>query len=329
MQASQRTEYNHALEYAINKANQHQKPLLVLFVLTDNFPEANARHYYFMLEGLKEVKNKLNKRKIKMIIRKGSSEKEVAKMAKEALITICDKGYLNIERSWRKSLAGYIKSVLIEVESNLIIPVEKASNKEEYAAYTFRIKAKKELENFLIPLKKNEPEISSLNLNSNSINLDNIDKLIKNLNIEQKISKVQKYQGGSSAAQELLEDFLDNKLEKYNDLSNDPSKNILSGLSPYLHFGQISSLDIALKVIQKLKDNGDAIIIWTCRKDECLKEAISFLDQYEVPYDAVNENIKEIELDFNPFPKIYYDVLIDDRNLGGILPWSQVEKMLL
>lgn len=43
MQASQRTEYNHALEYAISKANELNKPL-------------NERSYYFMLEGLKEVK---------------------------------------------------------------------------------------------------------------------------------------------------------------------------------------------------------------------------------------------------------------------------------
>jgi len=52
MQASQRTEYNHALEYAILKANELNKPLIVYFGITDNYSKTNERHYYFMLEGL-------------------------------------------------------------------------------------------------------------------------------------------------------------------------------------------------------------------------------------------------------------------------------------
>jgi len=59
MQSSQRVEYNHALEYAIRRANKLEKPLLVYFGLTESFPDANWRHYLFMLQGLKEVKKKL------------------------------------------------------------------------------------------------------------------------------------------------------------------------------------------------------------------------------------------------------------------------------
>jgi len=45
MQASQRTEYNHALEYAIMKANKINRPIVVYFGVTNDFPEANERHY--------------------------------------------------------------------------------------------------------------------------------------------------------------------------------------------------------------------------------------------------------------------------------------------
>jgi deoxyribodipyrimidine photo-lyase len=51
MQAAQRTEYNHALELAIQRANELHLPVFVLFGLTGNFPEANLHHYSFMLEG--------------------------------------------------------------------------------------------------------------------------------------------------------------------------------------------------------------------------------------------------------------------------------------
>jgi len=68
MQASQRAEYNHALEYTILKANELRQPVVVFFGFTDHFPEANERHYIFMLEGLREVKRSLEKRGIRMVI---------------------------------------------------------------------------------------------------------------------------------------------------------------------------------------------------------------------------------------------------------------------
>ena len=74
MQASQRTECNHALEFAIAKANELRQPLIVFFGITDQFPEANERPYTFMLEGLKEVKPCLEKRGIQMVILNKSPE---------------------------------------------------------------------------------------------------------------------------------------------------------------------------------------------------------------------------------------------------------------
>ena len=49
MQASQRTIYNHALEYSIYLANKYDKTLIVFFGLSDKYPDANLRTYYFMI----------------------------------------------------------------------------------------------------------------------------------------------------------------------------------------------------------------------------------------------------------------------------------------
>jgi len=62
MQASQRAECNHALEYSIDRANELNQPLIVVFGLTDRYPEANLRHYAFMLEGLRETQSALQAR---------------------------------------------------------------------------------------------------------------------------------------------------------------------------------------------------------------------------------------------------------------------------
>ena len=58
MQASQRVENNHALYFAIEQANILKKPIVVVFGIFGDYPEANKRHFYFMLEGLKKQKNK-------------------------------------------------------------------------------------------------------------------------------------------------------------------------------------------------------------------------------------------------------------------------------
>src|SRR5215207_10544170 len=55
MQEAQRASYNYALEYAVQRANELEQPLLVVFGLTADYPEANFRQYAFMLEGLKDA----------------------------------------------------------------------------------------------------------------------------------------------------------------------------------------------------------------------------------------------------------------------------------
>src|ERR687894_3182715 len=74
MQQSQRAGDNHALEYAVQRANDLDCRLLVTFGLTDDYPEANLRHYAFMLEGLADVEEALGKRGIKFVVRRGSPD---------------------------------------------------------------------------------------------------------------------------------------------------------------------------------------------------------------------------------------------------------------
>jgi deoxyribodipyrimidine photo-lyase len=119
MQASQRAEYNHALEYAISKANDLRQPLIVFFGITDQFPEANERHYWFMLEGLKEVKRSLERRGIQMVIQHKSPELGSIQLAKKASLVVVDRGYLRIQKQWREHAAQRMECPLIQVESDV------------------------------------------------------------------------------------------------------------------------------------------------------------------------------------------------------------------
>ena len=71
MQQSQRIEHNPALELAIREANCLELPVLVVFGLTDAYPDANWRHYQFMLEGLRDVKKGLFQKGIRFVLRLG------------------------------------------------------------------------------------------------------------------------------------------------------------------------------------------------------------------------------------------------------------------
>src|SRR4030043_969571 len=124
MQASQRAEYNQALEYASVQGNERRQPVIVVFGITEHFPEANERHYAFMLEGLREVKQSLEKRGIQMVILHESPEKGVMQMSTKVSLLIVDRGYLRIQRAWRKDVADRIDCSLIQVESDVIVPLE-------------------------------------------------------------------------------------------------------------------------------------------------------------------------------------------------------------
>jgi deoxyribodipyrimidine photo-lyase len=262
MQSAQRAESNHALEYAVQKANSLQKPLLVYFGITENFPEANERHYRFMLEGLRETKAELAKRKIKMLIRKISPEAGALELSSVAAAVVVDRGYLRIERRWRDELADKAACPVIQVETNVLIPVESASPKEEYSAATFRPKANKLLRAFAETLEMQEPNLSSmaLQLPFDEFDIQDTNGAMNRLQVDRSVKAAGRFIGGTSQAKGHLNDFIVHKLMKYPELRNDPGLDYVSNLSPYLHFGQISPLFI-YKSLEEFPDESKGAFI--------------------------------------------------------------------
>ncbi len=248
MQATQRSEDNHALEFAIKTANVLRLPVVVYFGLTDHFPEANQRHYYFMLQGLREVQASLRKRKILFVIRHESPEAGAEAMAKKAALVVCDCGYLRMQKQWRNYLAERTECQVVQVESDCIVPVRVASTKEEYSAATIRTKIISQLPQYLVPLIQTNPKFSSLSLDLFSLDITDPDKVLTILSIDRSVGMAEGCRGGITEARVQLRQFIAERLEKYARKKNDPNAGVLSGMSTYLHFGQISPLEIALKV---------------------------------------------------------------------------------
>ncbi len=247
MQAAQRTHWNHALEHAIDLANQQQLPLVVLFCLVSDFPGANLRHYHFMLEGLLETQVALKDKGVKFVLRLGSPEVMVPEVASQAAWVITDAGHLRIQRHWRYEVARHIDCHMIEVETNCIVPIEEVSDKENFSAGTLRPRMHRQLESYMIALRQQRPKCPSLSLRLKSEDFRSVDQLLKKLSLDTSVQPVAHVTPGTQAALKRLHDFLKHKLCHFHDLRNDPGQDYTSGLSPYLHFGQISPLYIALE----------------------------------------------------------------------------------
>jgi len=260
MQAAQRAQYNHALEHAIDLANENRIPLVVFFGITSNYPRANERHYRFMLQGLQEVKANLAQRGIRFVARKTEPVAGAVRMAERARLVVTDRGYLRHQKSWRRNLARLVECPLVEVETDVVVPVEEVSRKEEYAARTIRPKIHNLLPDYLLPLKQRDLDAESIGMEFEDFEIDNLNKALQQLNIDRGVGPVDGYPGGAKEANRRLMEFIDTKMARYAERRNDPNADVLSGMSPYLHFGQISPLQISMAVRERGGDGAEAYL---------------------------------------------------------------------
>jgi deoxyribodipyrimidine photo-lyase len=250
MQSSQRVSWNHALQFAGREADRLDLPLVVLFTLVPRFPEASPAHYRFMLEGLFETGQRLGDLGIRFVLRTGMPQVIVPEYARDAAAVVTDKGYLKPERQWKDAFAGELPCRFTEVETNVVVPVNTASSKEEWSAATFRRKITPRYDRFLVPLEEKRPGKSSLRFEAgDGEERHELESLMTGLFPGSGERSSLPWKGGETAAHFLLEKFVSERLEKYPLLRNDPNAGVLSGMSPYLHFGQISPVEIALRVM--------------------------------------------------------------------------------
>ncbi|MGD9310753.1 MAG: deoxyribodipyrimidine photo-lyase [Desulfosarcina sp.] len=248
MQQSQRAEHNPALDLAIVQANRLKLPVLAVFGLTDNYPEANWRHYRFMLEGLQDAQQALQRKGIRLVVRIGSPPDVALDLGRHAALIVCDIGYTRHQRAWRRSLAAAAACRVLQVEGDVVVPVAVVSTKAEYAARTIRPRINKHLDDYLVLTRAIRPRISSLDLDIDGVVLDDIDGLLSGLSIDGKVLPVTRFfKGGTGEAKKRLRRFI-RRLDRYDLNRNQPQTDDTSQMSPYLHFGQISPVYLALQV---------------------------------------------------------------------------------
>jgi deoxyribodipyrimidine photo-lyase len=241
MQQSQRSRWNHALEYAIAKANELDCGVIVGFGLMDDYPEANARHYTFMLEGLQQLQEGLDNRKCKFVLRYGHPAAVALELGQSAKCIVCDRGYLRHQRAWRGKVAEEANCQVIQVECDAVVPVEEASDKQEYAARTIRKKLMGQYEDFLEKPNGGILQKDSRSLQPTGESLEDIPAMVERMNIDHSVTPVSMYfQGGEQRAAAVFERFLQQHFSDYSAHRNQPQTDDVSYMSMYLHFGHIA-----------------------------------------------------------------------------------------
>lgn len=268
MSRDQRVFDNHAIHYAQSMAKSRGLPLRVVFNLVPRFLDATLRQYSFMVEGLKEVESQLRNLDIPFHLLFGNPLETVPQFVKEkhSALLVTDFSPLRVGQGWVRGVSDVLDSSssipVIQVDAHNIVPCWVASPKLEYSARTFRGKIVPKIAEYLREVPPPTPNPSG------SLDIDPIDwdAAMARLEINRDVGPVSWIRPGYTAAQEMLNDFIVSRLKDYGENRNDPNKNAVSHLSPYIHFGHLS-VEKAVITLKAMKKGGSSV-------DSFIEEAV-------------------------------------------------------
>jgi deoxyribodipyrimidine photo-lyase len=251
MSRDQRTADNHALVAAQQHAVAVELPLVVAFVVYPGVRGRAREHYAFMLDGLADVSADLAAHGAPFVVRVAAGDRTGPLRALRTLVTearpaaiYLDFSPLRGPRALRSALASSVDVPVFEVDTHNVVPAWIASDKQEFAARTIRPKIHAQLRRFLVPPPAlvQHPFPWRHRLASDSLPSVRRSVLPSLPSNGTSVAAVP----GQVAAAKALRSFVSHRLDGYAARRNDPTVDGLSGLSPYLHFGQLASLRVAV-----------------------------------------------------------------------------------
>ena len=248
MQRAVRIVDNPALNVAIEAGNLLGLPVVVYFSVIQNYPNANLRHYHFLQQGLRDVAADAAERGVGFVVQRPPNHSiEVFLEEVEAVLLIGDENPCRETERWRRVQARKLKLPYWTVDADVVVP-SRVFNRSFVLLHHFRPRLQAELPKCLVapgnvaPLhtwkpRKALPSFSSLEEITEGFT--KLDRIVK---------PVDSFTGGTHAALKRLREFVATELVGYEQARNHPEMNGTSRLSPYLHFGNIGPITIALAV---------------------------------------------------------------------------------
>jgi len=256
MTAFRRTGWNFALQRAVEKSLALEKPLVILEALRCDYPYASDRLHRFILDGMADNARSLNDLPVTYYpyveTSRDAGKGLLAMLAREACLVVTDDFPAFFLPRMLDEAGRQLAIALEAVDGNGLLPM-RAADHAYPTAYAFRRFLHKTLPAHLMspplanPLQKLQlPALVALPESLSAKWPDATAMLLEGgpnldmLPIDHRVRPCP-LPGGETAARERLDTFLEQRLTHYSELRNDPDLNMTSGLSPYLHFGHISS----------------------------------------------------------------------------------------
>lgn len=247
MSRDQRAADNPALLCAQHLALEARRPLGVVFCLDPKFPGATWRAYDFLIQGLSAVRRDLAAKGIPFLLLDGEPDRTLPAFCERwgVCTVVTDYDPLRVKTAWRAGVRDRSKAAFIVVDAHNVVPVHLASAKKEVGARTLRPKIARLLPEFLVefPELKGHPHPWVI-LPDAPEPLE----VLRRLSVDRGAGPISRLAPGEAAAVASLRSFLRERLPRYAASAADPNAGAVSGLSPYLHFGQISPRRVALAV---------------------------------------------------------------------------------
>jgi deoxyribodipyrimidine photo-lyase len=269
MQIHRRMHSNYALEYAIGHANRLGKPLLIVEALRQSYPWASDRVHSFIMQGMREHLAFARKRGLNYYAfledAAHSGKGMLEGLATRACLIVSDEFPAYIIPAHNRALTEKLVKnrasdvPFITIDANGVIPLQ-ATDKAPYSAYVFRNNLQKKFAEAWSraplddPLKKLNSSVKIAFPAEFALRYPRADahlrgdvdmqKFIVGLPIDHSVKALSDVPGTRAAALKRLTAFADRALADYSQKRNDPDAAATSGLSPYLHFGKISSFEL-------------------------------------------------------------------------------------
>jgi deoxyribodipyrimidine photo-lyase len=247
MQRAVRVRENAALDVAIEAGNRLGLPVVVFFHVVPNYPSANLRHYHFLQQGLRDAAEDAAERGVGFQVRRAPEKIEAFLEEVRAALLVGDENPCREPERWREVLARKTSIPFWTVDADVVVPTM-IFNRSFALLHHFRPHLQRELPKFLVappkmePLHRWEPDraLGGFDLSQEiTAGFTKVDRSVK---------PVDGFTGGTKAALKRLGEFVRNGLAAYDDARNHPETDGTSRLSPYLHFGNIGPLTVALAV---------------------------------------------------------------------------------
>jgi deoxyribodipyrimidine photo-lyase len=261
MIANRRLAWNFSLDRALEWCRDLQRPLVILEALRVGYRWASDRLHRFVIEGMAANERSLARHAPAGVTyypyvepKPGAGAGLVEALAARAAVVVTDDFPAFFLPRMLASVGPRLPVSLEAVDSNGLLPMRAAS--QVYSrAFDFRRFLQKNLPPHLAedqfpasePLRKlSLPAAVSLGEEiarrwpaADVKRLASDSAALAALPIDHDV-KPSPIRGGSQAASQTLETFVESRLARYADERSDPDADAASGLSPYLHFGHVS-----------------------------------------------------------------------------------------